>query len=117
MLNVNKNLKDLNERDPYDATKFLVGDIIDASFQYSARIVYFYEIVRITTSTIFCKRLKNKVVDHDGYGQNGTCVPIENEFESEKVYSGRINKKSKYVKIDGCLARLWDGTPSDFYTD
>ena len=117
MLKVNKNYRDIEDRDPYDATKFLVGDIIEASFQYSARIVYFYEITRTTPSTIFCKRLKQKVVSDDGYGQNGTCVPIENEYDGEKIYSGRINKKSKYVRINDCLAKLWNGEPVDFYTD
>lgn len=115
-LKVDKNYKNV-KRDPYNASQFIVGDILEASFQYTARIPYFYEVVRRTAATIYCKRLKKKSVSDDGYGQNGSCMPIINEYDGDKIYSGRINKRSKYVKINDCLASLWDGKPSDYYTD
>lgn len=117
MLQVNKNYNADDKRDMYNANDFCVGDIIEASFQYSARIPYFYEIVRRTAATIYCKRLRNKSISDDGYGQNGSCVPIRNEYESDKIYSGRINKKTGRLRINDCLAYLWNGEPSDYYTD
>ncbi len=115
MLKVNKDYKDVN-RDPYDATQFAVGDILDASFQYTAKIPYFYKIVRRTAAMIECVKLGQKVVSDDGYGQNGTCVPVEdNVLENGKKYKGRISRGR--VKLDGCLAKLWNGEPVDFYTD
>ena len=108
-------IKDYIEREPYDATQFDVGDILDASFQYTAKIPHFYKVVRRTPSMIECVKLKQKNVTDDGYGQNGTCVPIENEIVNDKKYKGRISRGR--VKIDGCIAKLWDGEPVDFYTD
>ena len=117
MLHVNKDYNSEDNRNRYNAHEFCVGDIIEASFQYSARIPQFFEIVRRTAATIYCKKLMKKSVSDDGYGQNGQCVPVRNKYASDKIYSGRINKKSGYVRIDSCLASLWDGNPSDYYTD
>ena len=44
-------------------------------------------------------------------------IPVRNEYESDKVYSGRINKKTGRLRINDCLAYLWNGEPSDYYTD
>ena len=117
MLQVNKNYNADDKRDMYNANDFCVGDIIEASFQYSARIPYIYEIIRRTAATIYCKRLRKESVSNDVYGQNGSCVPVRNEYESDKVYSGRINKKTGRLRINDCLAYLWNGEPSDYYTD
>ena len=51
-IKVNKDFKDA-ERDPYDATQFTVGDILDASFQYTSKIPHFYKIVRRTNAMVF----------------------------------------------------------------
>lgn len=95
---------------------WVVGDIIEASFQYNCRIVRFYRITRRTNSTIWCVRLNNKIVSGNGYGQNGECVPkLDSDSENGKEYSGRISRG--HVKIDGCYAYLWNGKPSSFYSD
>ena len=51
-IKINKDFKDA-ERDPYNAKDFMVGDILDASFQYTAKIPHFYKVVRRTPSMIF----------------------------------------------------------------
>lgn len=114
-IKINKDFKDV-ERDPYNAEDFMVGDILDASFQYTAKIPHFYKVVRRTNAMIFTIRLNQKTVSHDGYGQNGTCVPVEDsDPENGKIYKGRISRGR--LKLDGCLAKLWNGKPVDFYTD
>ena len=119
-IKINKDFKDV-ERDPFDATQFTVGDILVASFQYSAKIPYFYKVVRKTKSMVFTIKLSKKNVSDDGYGQNGTCVPVvDSDPENGKIYKGRISTgriSHNYLKLDGCLAKLWDGEPVDFYTD
>lgn len=115
MLVINENLTEI-KRDPYDANLFRVGDILDASFQYNAKIPEFFKVVRKTPSMIECVKLNKKNVTDDGYGQNGTCIPVLDEIVNEnKKYKGRISKGR--VKIDGCRAKLWNGQPVDFYTD
>ena len=114
-IKVNKDFKDA-ERDPYDATQFTVGDILDASFQYTAKIPHFYKIVRRTNAMVFATKLSQKNVSDDGYGQNGTCVPVvDSDPEHGKIYKGRISRGR--LKLDGCIAKLWNGEPVDFYTD
>lgn len=116
MLKINKDYKKPEDRDRWDATQFEVGDILDASFQYSAKIPKFFKITRRTASTIWAVEIGQKVTSHDGYGQNGYCVPVPDEIRNNgKVYSGRISKGR--LKLDGCTAKLWDGKEVDFYTD
>ena len=115
MLQLNKDFKS-DDREPYDATKFGIGDILDASFVWSAKIPKFFKVTRRTASTIWAVELEYKVTRHDGYGQNGCCIPLVNKVKNpSEVYSGRISRGR--LKLDGCTAKLWDGEEVDFYTD
>lgn len=99
---------------------FKVGDILTYAFQYNARHPHFVRVVRVTPKSIAVEKLENKVVSHDGYGQNGCVVPnLENPA---KPVAGTFRVKEakyfgEYCKIDGCYATLWNGTPEEFYTD
>lgn len=117
MIRINKNTELSNQNvDPYDAANFTVGDILDASFHYSAKIPKFFKVIRRTPSMIHCIALSKKNVSSDAWGQYGECVPIlDSDPENGKIYRGKITKHG--VKIDGCSARIWSGKPVDFYTD
>lgn len=116
MLKINKNYKD-PKKDEWDARTFEVGDILDASFVYSAKIPHFFKITRRTASTIWAVELGQKITRHDGYGQNGYCVPVEDEIKNNgKEVRGKINK-NHYLKLNNSTAHLWDGEEVDFYTD
>ena len=99
---------------------FKVGDILTYAFHYSARHPHFVRVIRVTPKSVAVEKLENKVVSHDGYGQNGCVVPnLENPG---KLIEGTFRvKESKYFgeycKISGCYATLWNGTPEEFYTD
>lgn len=104
------------KRDRYNAKEFKVGDILDASFQYTAKFARLYYVVRRTASSIWVVQLKTKVVNDDGYGQNGSVMPILELPENAKTIMGRITPRGS-VKIDDSLASLWNGKPVDFWSD
>lgn len=99
----------------YDARTFKVGEIIEASFSYSARFPHFFVITRNSGKTIWAKEIGKIVVSSDGYGQNGSVKPNPEVIIGEEIM-GRINK-SGYAHLNGNLAYRWDGRPSDYYTD
>lgn len=99
----------------YDARTFKVGEIIEASFSYTARFPHFFVITRNSGKTIWAKEIGKVVISDDGYGQNGQVMPNPARIIGEEIM-GRI-KKSGYVRLNNNLAYRWDGRPSDFYTD
>lgn len=99
----------------WDARNFKEGDVLDASFHYTAKFPYFYIVTRNTGKTVFARKLGRKIVSSDMYGQMGTMIPDENT-QSDKIYSGRI-LKGNYLKLDGNTAHKWDGQPVSFYGD
>ena len=99
----------------FDARTFNVGEIIEASFAYTARFPHFFVITRNSGKTIWAKEIGKIVVSDDGYGQNGSVMPNQDQVIGEEII-GRI-KKSGYVRLNGNLACRWDGRPSDYYTD
>lgn len=100
--------------DSWDARTFKPGDILDASFHYSAKIPYFFIVTRVSKSSVWARRLGKVVVSHDGYGQNGYMMPNLAERGAEVM--GRI-RKGGYLKLNDCTAHVWNGKPVDFYSD
>ena len=99
----------------YDARTFKVGEIIEASFSYTARYPHFFVITRNSGKTIWAREIGKIVVSDDGYGQNGSVMPNPDKVIGEEIM-GRI-KKSGYARLNYNLACRWDGRPSDYYTD
>ena len=99
----------------YDARTFKVGEIIEASFAYTARFPHFFVITRNSGKTIWAREIGKIVVSDDGYGQNGSVMPNPDRVVGEEIM-GRINK-SGYVRLNDNLACRWNGRPSDYYTD
>lgn len=104
----------MNNND-YDARTFQVGEIVEASFSYSARFPHFFVITRNSGKSVWAIEVGKIVVSDDGYGQNGTVMPDTTERKDKEVM-GRIDKQG-YVKLNGNLAYRWDGRPSAYYTD
>lgn len=105
----------MNTNNNYDARTFKVGEIVEASFQYTARFPHFFIITRNSGKSIWAVEIGKRVVSDDGYGQNGTVMPDTSERRGKEVM-GRIGKNG-YAMLKGNLAVRWDGRPSDFYTD
>ena len=98
-----------------------VGTILSGAYSYSARIPVFFRVVRLTDKTVWLEQLNKFIVDDDGYGQNGSCMPdlvapgklIEKGFRIKRRSNGTI-----MVKYDiGCWLYVWDYKPEIFYSD
>jgi len=97
-----------------------VGDILVYAFSYDASYPHFIRIIRMTTSFVWVEEVPKKWHNHDGWMQNGTVVP--NFHAQTKPVKGRFKIRNssysgEFIKINGCYARIWDGTPQDEYTD
>lgn len=96
--------------------KVTVGTVLTYAISYSARIPVFVRVTNVTRSTFTVEELKDIVVSHDGYGQNGTCIA---DLESPGT---PIKKRHRFningnVYIDKHTCYIYDGDPEDFYTD
>lgn len=105
----------MNTDNSFDARTFKVGEIIEASFQYSARFPHFFVITRNSGKSIWAVEVGKIVVSDDGYGQNGSVMP-DTTVRKGKEIMGRIGHDG-YTKLNGNYAMRWNGKPSDYYTD
>lgn len=118
---------------------FEVGDILYGEVGYSMIIPEWLEVIKTTAKTVTCKRLNDRVIEHDGYGQRGTKEPLKGSYyRSEATINGkraddpvtlRVNKssynqsatdpKERYYASTGSRGSfkayyLWDGQPKGF---
>lgn len=100
---------------PTDARQFKPGDILDATFHYSAQIPKFYVVTRNTGKTIYAEEIGKRTVSCDRWGQNGQVVP-DPEKRTGRIESSRI-RKGGYIRLNDSYTRIWGGRPVDFYTD
>lgn len=126
--------------DPDYENPFEVGDILFGDVGYSMSIPEWWQVVKVTSKTVTCRRLATDIVEHDGYGQSGTEVPIRGVFNkrggtvngvpsdapvtmrvkkwSGQVASWREEGKGQYYASSGSryghIFSLWDGKPKPF---
>lgn len=103
-----------------DQTKFEIGDILCFSYIYTSCHPVFLLVEKIVNKSVYVSRLKTKITEDDGYGQNGYLVPdLTKQPYTEQVRC--LIKHSKngnvYIKYDGHIANFWDRTPQMFYSD
>ena len=97
---------------------FEIGDILVCEFGYNCRLVNFYEVVGKTKSgqSVRLRQVKEKFVEHDGYGQAGKVVPDvveDGKIITKRILNGYQNRP--YVKIDEHMyAYKWDGQPVNY---
>lgn len=98
-----------------------IGTILSGAFQYSARIPYFYRVIKATDKTVWLEELETYVFTSDSCGQNGQKMPdlvspgtpLKKSFRIKKTTDGR-----EYIKKDSyCFLSVWNGKPEDYYTD
>lgn len=88
--------------------KLMVGHILCASWGYEQTNVDWYEVVRVTTSSVEVRKIKGNVTT-DG-GDRGQVVPMAGEFVGEPLLR-RVNQWGS-VRIDSSRsASLWEGRP------
>ncbi|QCQ98507.1 hypothetical protein [Brevundimonas sp. SGAir0440] len=84
-----------------------VGHILCASWGYEQTNVDWYEVARVTTSSVEVRKIKGNVTT-DG-GDRGQVVPMAGEFVGEPL----LRRVGEYgVRIDSVrTATLWNGRP------
>jgi len=93
---------------------FIVGDILSSSWGYEQTNVTFYQVTRVTKSSVELGTLKS-VEDYDGQAMVGTKVPCPGEFANANRFVKRVSNYG--VKLSSHeYARLWDGKPQRFST-
>lgn len=118
-------------QDPDYENPFEVGDILEGDFGYSMILPVWVQVVSKTAKTVTVRRLEDKVVSYDGYGQAGTKLPIPNSFSKgwgdsyeeqrcivKKGYrTGESDPKKRYfIDFQGKMMNIWDGEARDFDT-
>lgn len=104
---------------------FKVGGILVCEWGYSARFVDFYEVSKVSPSSISVKHLQDKNTSLDEYGQAGKKVPLKGKYEKDPDVDGktfRVTPAGKYaaynfpfIKIKGKgLVEPWDGKPKSW---
>lgn len=95
------------------------GTILYANLGWSAGIPAWYEVIKATAKTVTVRRLADRIVSHDGYGQNGYKMPIlgwEHPYDNKPMV--RKVTESGSVKVGySAYAYPWDGEKKAFYTD
>jgi hypothetical protein len=112
-----------------------IGTILVETYGWSALGNKFYKVASVskTGKSITVERIGSNMVEHDGYGQNGTEVPDETKSYGivtsgkHKLIDGKwvTDTKQKNFKVndDGTFGsaynrmRIWDGKPCAFYCD
>lgn len=93
---------------------YKVGDILVTIFSYSAVIPTFYKVVGLKgKSSVVVKEIAKR---NSGNGMSGTSMPEKDTFvKNAKELTVRISKN--ILKIDGLIARKWDGYPVEYEMD
>ena len=118
--------------DPDYENPFEVGDILEGDFGWSMILPAWVEVMSKTNKMVTVRRLKSKVISHDGYGQAGTKMPIPGDYETDwngdyrekrclvkKGYNRTPDpdpKKNYIIDYDGKMFQIWDGKAADFDT-
>lgn len=93
-----------------------LNDILCSSHGYNCTLVDFYKVVKLSTSSVWLRRLESTFAEHDGYGQVGHVVPTE-RYANDKVIMRRRKyseySKTEYIAISNYeFAYPWDGQPA-----
>lgn len=95
------------------------GTILYANLGWSMGIPAWYEVIKATAKTVTVRRLADRTVSDDGYGQNGYKMPVLgmwHPYDSEPMV--RKVTESGSVKVGySAYASPWDGSEKAFYTD
>lgn len=109
---------------PVETNPFKVGDILCAEWGYSMSLVDFYEVSKVTPSSVQLKHLQDKVINADEWVQSGKKIPVKGKYERDTDVDGKtfrviIRKwdNKPIIKINSSIqAELWDGKPKTWNT-
>jgi hypothetical protein len=87
-----------------------LGDILVSSWGYDQTNVDFYQVVKISKSSVSIRQIKATVTPSESIAMTGASVPVVGEFQSEP-FTKRPNEHGR-VRISSFeTAFPWDGKP------
>ena len=88
------------------------GTILICEWGYSMTIVHFYRVISTRgTATVVLQKLKNTVLDGDGW--SGNCIPSAEP--AGEPFTARWSRKSQCVKLSKYEhLKIWGGEPAYF---
>jgi len=98
---------------------FRIGSIVVWAYHYSARIVTFGRVTRMTGSTIWVNKIEKHRVSGDF--MQGEVMPNLEDPGTPMKKSFRIKKRADgtefFKESNYCFGQLWDGKPEDEWSD
>lgn len=92
-------------------TDFKVGDMLAGTWGATMVIPAFYKVVRLTPKRLVLEEYDGRMINSDGFGQQGYEVPDYSRPKGQKM--GRI--EGGYVVVgsryDTVLLKKWNGQP------
>ena len=97
---------------------FKLGDILCCKWGSGMSLVDFYEVIKVTNSSVGIRRLEDKIVKSDEWGQSGYKIPVKKKYKKDSDVDGKLFRvNTKYgeprIYIDRYYrsAELWNGKP------
>lgn len=115
-----KILKRLNVIKVVTENSFKVGDVLCCEWGYTQRLVNFYKVIDITNTFVRVVALEEKLVSHNGYGQEGKVIPSDKVRKDSDVDNKKFKVKFHgnvpYISINFSITPVekWDGKPKYF---
>jgi hypothetical protein len=86
-----------------------LGDILYSTWGYDQTNVSFFEVVKVTRSTVSIRELKASISEN-GF-MSGVSVPCKNNYHSNEILVRRVRSSGSVRVWSFATAFLWDGDP------
>jgi hypothetical protein len=91
-----------------------VGDVLSSSWGYEQTNVTFYQVTRVTPSSVELGVVRSVETSDGPLTMTGTKTPLRGEFVNGNRWLKRVSASGQ-VKLSSCeYAHLWDGKPQRF---
>lgn len=110
-LEYKQNRKDARKADSQRENPFQVGDMLTSSWGYEQTNRFFWQVVRVTRSSIVVREIAGDMVEAT-CGMAGNFKPVKDQFTSDRERTCRVQWSSGHasVKIDhGYASKVEEG--------
>ena len=95
---------------------FEVGQICFCDAGCTIKFPKFYKVTRLSKSSIWLQRIESHLIEHDGYGQRGREIPVDQPNGSvfRKVRKSFEDGREYVSDRNGYIIEPWDGLAKIF---
>lgn len=91
-----------------------VGDILNSSWGYEQTNVTFYQVTRVTKSSVELGTLRSVETSDGPLSMTGSKLPLPNEFAHGNRFLKRVSPQGQVKMASYEFASKWDGKPQRF---